>query len=426
MMPRFLYDVYQLRRHLHLSETELKRMQLKQLKAILRHAYDQVPFYHQKFKRANVRLDDVKAIEDLIKIPTLTKTELQSAVFSDIMATSANPNKCVKRMTSGSTGIPLTLLADRAAIDYELALWSRAFLENGVRPWYRLSVITDPRNFPKSGKLSQRLGITRRDYVSIFDPPDIQKRLLERFNPQVIKGYSSSLALLADHCLHTKCNVRPRFVFTGAELLDKASRTSIGSGFSAELLDNYACIEFGLLSWECLEHVGYHINADSVVMEIVDGGEQVSFGERGSVVCTSLINRAMPLIRYEIGDVGVLSAERCPCGRSLPLMKVLEGRKSDFLMTTDGRAVSPTIFFPYPFESLEGIKQFRVIQEKLDKIVIQLVFKKPVEKHSHLCDEATKEIRRVFGEDMQVEFQVLKELKADSSAKLRKIVSNIR
>jgi phenylacetate-CoA ligase len=425
MISRLLYDVYRLRRHLHLSKAELDRLQLKQLKATLKHAYYDVPFYHRKLKEANVRPDDIEKTDDLRKIPVTTKSELQSAALSDLVASGFSLGMLVERMTSGSTGMPLTLMADGKTVDYEMALWSRAFMANGVRPWHKISVVTDPKNFPSSGKLTQRLGLSRRDHVSIFDSPEIQQKLIEKFNPDVIRGYSSSLALLADHCQKETCKIRPRFVFTAAELLDKVSRNTISNAFHAELFDNYACIEFGLLSWECLEHAGYHINVDSVMMEVLEEEEAVSPGERGDIVCTGLVNRAMPLIRYKMGDVGVISEEQCPCGRALPIMKVLEGREGDFLITTEGRTVSPIVFFPYPFENLEKIKQFRVIQEKRDLIVIQLVLKEPFEHYSSLCEKATAEIRRVFGEDMRVEFQVLEGLRTDASTKLRKIMSNI-
>jgi len=425
MISRLLYDVYRLERHLHLSKVELDRLQLKQLKATLKHAYDDVPFYHRKLREANVRPDDIEQTDDLRKIPVTTKSELQSAALSDLVASGISPSMLVERMTSGSTGMPLTLIADGKTVDYEKALWSRAFMANGVRPWHKISVVTDPKNFPSSGKLTQRLGLPRRNHVSIFDSPEIQQKLIEKFNPDVIRGYSSSLALLADYCQNRTCKIRPRFVFTAAELLDRVSRETICNAFHAELFDNYACIEFGLLSWECLEHAGYHINGDSVMMEILDGEEAVSPGERGDIVCTGLVNRVMPLIRYEMGDVGVISEEQCPCGRALPIMKVLEGREGDFLITTEGRTVSPIIFFPYPFENLEKIKQFRVIQEKRDLIVIQLVLREPYEHYSSLCEKATAEIQRVFGEDMRVEFQALKGLRTDASTKLRKIMSNI-
>ena len=424
MNPRFLFYVYKLRRNIGLSSSELSRLQFKQLKIMLKHAYDDVPFYHRKFRNAKIKPDDIETIDDLDKVPITTKSELQSSALSDIVAVDSNPDKCITRMTSGSTGMPLTLVADAKTVDFELALWTRTFLANGVRPWDKIGVLTDPKNFPRSGKLTQRLGISRRNYVSIFDGPEKQEKILEACNVDVIKGYPTSLALLAEHCKLDACKIRPRLIFTAAELLSRASRISIASAFGGELLDNYACIEFGLLSWECSEHMGYHINADSVILQAVRKGETVARGERGEIVCTSLVNHAMPLIRYKIGDVGVLSDESCSCGRALPLMKIVEGRTGDFLMATDGRAVSPIIFFPYPFESLEGIKQFRVVQEKRNKLIIQLVLRENFKLDPSLCGKATSELQKVFGEDMQVEFQVLKELATDS-AKLRKIISNI-
>jgi len=153
-------------------------------------------------------------------------------------------------------------------------------------------------------------------------------------------------------------------------------------------------------------------------------GEAVEPSERGEIVCTTLINHAMPLIRYRIRDVGVSVEEQCSCGITLPLMKIMEGRADDFLVATDGRIIPPTVFFPYPFENVEGIRQFRVIQERRDKLTIQLVAKETF-LSNEVLEKARREIHKLFGEDMQVESKIVSKIERDSSGKLRKIISHV-
>jgi len=254
-----------------------------------------------------------------------------------------------KRTTSGSTGVPLVTFVDGRVEDFDAAVWMRAFFEDGLRVRDRMAVIADPRSFPKKESVFQRLGLAKRKYISIFDSAQRQLALLKEFKPDVVKGYASSLFILAEEFEDLVSEIEPRLVFSGAEVLNVSSKKLISSRFGAELFDCYACSELGLLAWECKEHDGYHVNADSVLMEFVgECGDAVAFGERGRVVCTGLFNRVMPLIRYELDDVAVPVDGECACGISLPLVKFVEGRADDFLVAADGRLISPTVFFSIP------------------------------------------------------------------------------
>jgi len=425
MIARVMLYSFALRRNLRLEPSSLKELQRRKLRVIIKHAYENVPFYHKKFDESGIKPDDVKSIADLSKVPVTTKSEIQARPFEEVVARNVDVNKCAKRTTSGSTGLPLTIVVDRRAVDFDEAVWFRALSEVGLRPWDRMAIIADPRSFPKSRSWFQRLGIARREYISIFDGAERQLVLMEKFKPDFVKGYSSSLEVLANFCKQQALTFKPRFVLTSAELLDDESRKLISSVFEADVLDNYSCEEFGLLAWECPAHMGYHMNVDSVVMEFVDNGETIESGERGEVLCTTLVNQTMPLIRYRIGDVGVPVEDKCSCGRTLPLMKVVEGRLDDFLLALDGRMISPTVFFPYPFENLRGIKQFRVVQERRDKLTIQLAVTESFLNRNQDLEKARRKIQNLFGESMQTEFEILKKINKDPTGKLRKVISKI-
>jgi phenylacetate-CoA ligase len=288
-------------------------------------------------------------------------------------------------------------------------------------------VISDPRGFPSRIRFLSRFGIVRRRYVSIFEDVQRQLRMLEAFRPDVVKSYSSSITLLAAACRNVAHRVAPRLVFTSAEVLGPGSRKLIQSVFGAEVFDYYACYEFGLLGWECRDHAGYHRNVDSVVMEFLQEGEPVTAGERGEIVCTGLANRVLPLIRYKMGDIGGPLEERCSCGVTLPRMRILEGRADDFLTAIDGKLVSPTVFFPYPFEEADfrGIAQFRIIQEMQDKLVIVIALRDGFQCEEAVLRNAERRIQQLLGEAMQVEFRIVEDLRRDPSGKLRKVISRV-
>jgi phenylacetate-CoA ligase len=185
-------------------------------------------------------------------------------------------------------------------------------------------------------------------------------------------------------------------------------------------LDTYGTSEFSLVAWECREHSGYHINADSVLMEFLDGEEEIAAGERGAVVCTGLNNYAMPLIRYKDEDIAVPLHENCSCGVKLPMLKSIEGRESDMLMALDGRLISPWQFFPFPFDNYDGITQFRIIQDRKNRILFQMIIEEGVFAISRL-DNARLRIKKLFGEEMQADFEITDQLKKDQTGKMRAI-----
>jgi phenylacetate-CoA ligase len=414
-----------LKRNLSLDPSSLREAQLKKLRFMIRYAYENVPFYHRKFGQSNIKPDDIVSMDDVTKIPITTKSQIQSCPLQDLISRTVDLKRCITRSTSGSTGVPLTIAVSGKVVDFEGALWHRALSENGLGLRDRVSVIGDPRSFPRNGRFFESFGILKRQYISIFDHAETQLTLLEQFKPHAIKGYPSSLAILADFCKQKTIAFKPRLIFTTSEVLDRESRELISSVFEADLTDNYASQEFALLAWECHEHMGYHMNIDGVVMEFVKDGEAAAPGERGEILCTSLFNEVMPLIRYEIGDVGIPVEEQCSCGRTLPLMKIVEGRTDDFLISMDGRMISPTVFFPYPFKDFKGIKQFRVIQERRDKLTIQMVTEEGFLHADRALEEARDNVKQLFGEKMQVEFQVLEKINRNQGGKLRKIISNI-
>lgn len=423
MIARKMYYLFQSRRNLRIKPSLLKQVQLKKLRFMIWHAYENVPYYHRKFDEVGVKPDDIKCFGDLVKIPLTTKSEIQERPVEDFIARNFDVNKCLKRTTSGSTGKPLTTFIDPKAEDFEGALWTRAFLENTLRLGDRMAVIVDPRHFPKSRSIFQLLGY--RKYLSIFDDPKRHLDFLEDYRTDAIRGYSSSIEILANYCNEVGASFHPSLVFTSAELLDRLSREKIKSIFEAELFDNYACSEFSLLAWECREHSGYHINADSVFMEFFKDGETFDSGECGEVVCTSLANYAMPLIRYRLGDAAVPEEDACPCGVTLPLIKIMAGRTDDFLAATDGSLIPPTVFFPFPFENVDWIRQFRVLQKGRKKLIIQVVAKEGFPNQSRVIEYSREEIQKVFGVDMEVDFQFLEKIPRDLSGKCRKVISYV-
>lgn len=353
--------IFWLSRREWLSPDELAPLQARKLRALLEHAYRNVPFYRRRFDESGLRPEDIRTPADLVRLPYVTRQDLASRPVEDVTAANMDLARCRKTWTSGSLGMPLTIYQrrrDRLAHDL---VWSRARIANGQRLRDRVVVLREPgREEPP--RWFQRLGLWRKIHVTCLDDADVsQLDRLVALQPDVLVAYPSGLKLLARIMEREGRRVRPRRLFTTSELLTECDRREIENAFGVPVRDFYGAHETGLIAWQCPEEGNYHINTDSVLVEWEWDGKPVAPGHRGRIVCTVLDSFAMPFIRYVIGDVGVARAEECPCGRGLPLMRMVEGREADFVVLPDGGLLSPDALCGV-IGAIAGVRQFQVVQ----------------------------------------------------------------
>ena len=419
-------------RRVYWPEERLRRYRNERLREVLAYAYENVSFYHRKFREAGVKPGDVRSVEDLKKLPILRKDEVRRNL-DQMVSRRFEVSRLKMLRTSGSTGEPLCFHISGVEDEYRKARHLRANIVCGQRLRDRWVLITHPLYFSQATRLQRFLGFYAPIPVSVFDDVDEQISKIERLKPDVLDGYASSLLLLARRVEEREVKtIRPRFLISGADLIDPSSRRYVEEVFGVPFYDQYGCAEFERLAWQCEERRGYHIDADSVVMEFVDeDGERVAPGETGEIVCTSLFNYAMPFIRYAVGDLGKASEDACACGRTFPLMKLVEGRKDEVVVLPDGRALSSFAFIAgmYQLSFYKDIDRFRVVQKRLDhfRFLIKL-------RNSGLDREAAeKELVGFFAKAFNVdvdevlfEVEFVEDIPLDSSGKFRIVVSELR
>jgi phenylacetate-CoA ligase len=199
-------------------------------------------------------------------------------------------------------------------------------------------------------------------------------RQLRRTRPTLVFGHAHSVYLLADYLRHHRIDdVRPHGIITTAMVLHSWQRQAMESVFDCPVTNRYGCEEVSLIACECERHSGLHVNADGVHVEILRDGMPVEPGQPGSVVVTDLTNRAMPLLRYHVGDVGVWSARRCDCGRGLPLLERIEGREADYVVTPQGELISGISLTENFALEVPGVAQLQIIQESVKYFRFRIV-----------------------------------------------------
>jgi len=428
---RAFYDICGMMRRAYWNRDRLIEYQNKRLRKIIKYAYENVPFYRQRFGQLGIRPDDIRTTKELSRLPVLRKGEIRENF--DRMISREYDAKSLKMLsTSGSTGQPLFLCISDAEDELRKAKHLRANMSCGQKPRDRWVAVTSPRHFQETGGL-QIFGFYVPIPVSVFDNAAEQYSTIGKLRPDVLEAYSSSLLLLAREVEKRECGtIRPRFVISGAELIDDSARQYIEKVFDAPVYDQYACIEMERIAWQCRDRIGYHMDIDAMVIQFVDrNGEDVSAGENGEIVCTSLFNYAMPFIRYAVGDMGVPSDEDCSCGRTLPLMKVVEGRKDSFLLLPDGRVLSPRSFTIAlsTFRLYDSMEQFRVAQRKKDVIEVQIKKKDESIEEQNLESELVVHLRKMLDIDAErLDFKVrfVSDIPLDKAGKLMIVSSRLK
>ena len=429
--PRLLYYLANSMRRLSWDGDKLRKYQEKRLRSVVQYAYKYVPFYHKKFKELKICPADIKTREDLTKLPIVGKDELRNGNSAELISTGFDIKNLKAIRTSGSTGQPLRIYINRVEDDWRKAIYMRANISCGQKPRDRWVVITAPHHFFDTTNIQRRLGIYAQTCVSVFSSLSEQINLVSEAKPDVLDGYSGSLLLFAKEVERRGLKtIRPRIIFGTADLIDNTSRRFMEEAFEAPYYDQFGCGELDRTAWQCPEKKEYHMDEDSVITEFVDrNGEQVSSGERGEVVYTSLFSYAQPLIRYAVGDVGVPIDGECPCGRNLPLMKVVEGRSDSFLVLPDGRVLSPMTFWTIMrlFKYTDHIDKFRVVQKELGLIEICVKKANTSIKEDLLETKLVEHIEKCLliekPSPITLNIRFMEEIPLDKSGKLRSVIS---
>lgn len=413
-----------------LSREEVLAYQQDKLYRLLKYAYTFVPYYHRSFEQAGFQPDDILTDPAASqKIPTISKAVIRDN-FGDLVTTDPSRQRGLARNTTGgSTGQPLVFIQDLNFRDYVMAgvhshlqYTGWQFGECHAYIWgTNLEVATQKKLRARLLDWSLNRFVTNAYALSEESMAAFVRKIRQR-HPKVLVGYSSTLEQFARFVqAHHLDDIKFSGISSTAEVLYPSQRELIERTFGCEVLDRYGARELGGIACECLEHKGLHIGAGEVYVEVLRDGAPVPVGEEGDIVVTNLNNYGMPFIRYRVGDIGQLSDVVCPCGRGLPMMEVLQGRRIDMFKAKDGRVVwggFASLMFDMP-----GVKRFQLVQKSLDKVVIRIVKDAPLDE-ARLA-EIERTVHIALGDDVDVEFEYPEEITVERSGKYRYTISEV-
>lgn len=247
---------------------------------------------------------------------------------------------------------------------------------------------------------------------------------IDQYRPSILVGYVNPLAQLAQWMVETGRKVhRPDAVIGAAEALHPHQRETIRQAFGSPVFNTYGCREFMLIASECGHHHGLHVNADHLVVELLDGDGQPAAHGPGEVAITDLSNYGMPFIRYVNGDLATASGVRsCPCGRGLPLLERVDGRVLDAIRTPDGR-ILPGEFFPHMLKDVPGLSRFQLVQRQLDRLELSIV--RSGEFNDASLAYIQRETAKVLGDSVVLDYRFVDDIPLTRSGKRRVTLSEL-
>lgn len=411
-----------------LKAEEIAVLQLGNLRQFLSDVSQQVPCYRRLFAEHDFSPSDIGRLEDIQKLPLTDKSFIR-ANLEQLKAVDATGLS--RFNTGGSSGEPLIFHIGKRRISHDVAAKWRA-----TRWWNvdlgdpEIVVWGSPIELGAQDRIRQlRDRLLRTTLLPAFE---MSKEKLDQFieqirsmRPKMLFGYPSALSHIATYAEGRGIKMDRlgiRVAFVTSERLYDHQRDKIEAIFGCPVANGYGGRDAGFIAHQCPQG-GMHITAEDILVEIIDkGGNVLPKGEAGEIVVTHLATRDFPFIRYRTGDVGVLDTEICSCGRGLPLLKDIQGRTTDFVIARDGTVLHGLALI-YVLRDLSGVKEFKIVQESLERTEIQIVREEGYRQDSEIS------IREVFkkrlGEDVQIDIKYRNEIEKEKSGKFRYVVSKV-
>lgn len=410
-----------------LSAEELAQVQAARLRAIVSFSVEHVPHYRKLFADLGLTPADITCPADLAQLPVLTKDSVRDDPES--FRPERLSEKVVAQSTGGTTGTPLRYWVTPTAMQYTYATYEVRFRHwAGVALGDRMASINGREIVPagqqgapfwRHNLAFNQLYLSAYHLTEEYLPAYVER--LERYRPEVIVGYVSSVHLLADHINrhHLQGVIRPRAVLVSSETLFPWIRADIEKAFGCKVFDGYGLGELAAFISEC-DHGSLHVSPEYGVVESV-----ATDGERHRLVATGLFNLAMPLLRYDTGDIIRLAepGRSCSCGRQLPVVDELLGRADDYLVTPDGRSVGPAPL-SLAFQGVSGLVEAQIRQDEVSAILVSLVVGPDFDDDSQRVLD--RELRARLGTEITINYDRVDAITRTTWGKRRLVDSRIK
>jgi phenylacetate-CoA ligase len=411
------------------SQSQINEYQNKRLKEIVKHAYENVPFYKKLYDKYAVRPEEIKDIRDISRLPLVTREDVRKA-GNNLLSLQHSKRNLVHGHTSGTTGSPLSFYWDKRtciytnAADWRQKLWAGVCYGDRIALYLGRTIVSTNRTEPP---FWQKDRIHNMLWMSSFHLSEENLSYhfakLRKYCPVAIEGYPSTIYILAKYLKSIGKTFPVKAIFTSSETLLPLQRELIEDRFKCNVFDFFGMAERVAFATQCSEAQEYHLSFEYAINEVVNSdGKIVGNGEEGYLVGTSLLNYGMPFIRYRSSDITAITHGQCACGRYMPRLKGVTTKDEDIVVTPEGKLVSSSVL-THPFKPLDAIKESQIIQEKKDLIRIRIVPRKDYsDMDSHHLISA---LRERLGPKMRIQLEFIEIIPRTKAGKYRWVISRV-
>lgn len=416
------------------SEDKIKEYQLYQLKSIIKHAHKNCPYYTKLFNEYSIHPDDIKDMNDMKKIPYLTKEIINQ--YKNEMIDVNFPKKYLGYgTTGGSTGIPMGFYFDkRIYSSIEWAYMTHQWKRVGYKHRDKCVVlrgnvvgnIKENKRYWEMDRTNNWLIMSSYHLTDETIPLYIKK--IRGFSPKYIQAYPSALKILMSYMEnhHIKPFVSIKAVLCGSENIYNWQRILFEKILNTRVYSWYGHSEQVCLAGECEVSSKYHSFPTYGFTELINanGDWCIQEGEKGEIVATGFTNYVMPFIRYRTQDIAINTNKKCECGRNWKLIKSVEGRLQDYVIGRNNENITLTaLIFSQHFKAFSKIKNMQLIQNKTGEVVIRIV------ENEKLQDDDKKEIitkmENASDNSLQISIKFVNEIPRTKSGKYRFLIQEL-
>lgn len=412
-----------------LSAEEIAELQWQKLRQLIEFCWREVPYYQRRWKELGVTPADLRSFEDYAQLPILTKPEIR-ANFEDLHAPSTRKGLLYKT-TGGSTGEPLKFGYTRESYERRIAMMWRGYSWAGARMGRRTLYlwgvpIVDPSRVHRIKEAIYHAAFNRHMLNAFLMSEERMPEYVARFNrfrPEVVVGYAGPLLRMAEWILHNNLRIhRPQSILSAAEALHDAQRKVIEEAFGSPVFNTYGCREVMLIASQCEHRDGLHVNADHLRVELAAIKTNPAGDRIGEVVLTDLHNYGMPLLRYVNGDLATEAHGACACGRGLPRLQRIDGRKLDTLRTPSGH-ILPGEYIVYAFLSVDRVRHYQVVQRELSALDVHVVPEPGFSEANR--QQIRQELAKALGDSVSIRIHEVQSIASSASGKFRVAVCEL-
>lgn len=403
----------------YLARAKLDALRDARVRAMVSHAAASVPFYRDWFAREGVDPREIATADDLERLPLLDKHQVREEPEL-FLAEGRAARGAVRVTTSGSTGTPTAIHHDRHSLLANVPYGERerrpviqgtggSFRPRELYVGNETSVIKTVTAFYEANTLFVR---PRRRFVSVREPIENVAAMVNEERPDLLTGYGGWIDLFFRTVAARGIELRPpRMVMYMAEALPHGARELIEGEFGVPVMSRYSAAEAFKIGFYCEERTGFHLHEDLCHVRI----------HHGEIVLSNLVNRATVLLNYPIGDVGEVSGEPCPCGRTFRLLSELEGRVEDVLPLADGRFVHPRAVWQV-FMNDADVLQYQLVQHEPRRFSLELATVDDAA-YRRALDRALPELEQLLRPEPVIEPRRRERLEHRAGGKFRPVAS---